>query len=123
MEDREKHVAKIREQNDQFRGGLPAPSHVPGRVVMTQGIQELTDDPAEPGKHLASMFEVVRTFEAFDETNDPYGEHDFGAFDFLGQRVFWKIDYYAPDMLHGSEDPSDLENTIRVLTMMLAHEY
>jgi hypothetical protein len=123
MEGREKYVAKIREQNDQFRGGLPAPSKVPGCVVITQGIQELTNDPAELGKYLASLFEVVRTFEAFDETNDPYGEHDFGAFDFLEQRVFWKIDYYAPDMLHGSEDPTDLENTIRVLTVMLAREY
>jgi hypothetical protein len=32
------------------------------------------------------------------EDNDPHGEHDFGAFEHEGQRIFWKIDYYAPDM-------------------------
>lgn len=119
----EEKTEKIRNLNDRFRKGLPTPSGIPGRVVMTQGIQVLTDDVAEPGKHLPSMFKTIRSFEAFDETNDPYGEHDFGAFDFLGERVFWKIDYYAPDMLHGANDPTDLENTVRVLTIMLAHEY
>ena len=46
-------------------------------------------------------------FKAFTADNDPCGEHDFGAFDHQGQRIFWKIDYYAPDMEHGSEDPAD----------------
>ena len=119
----EKKAEKIRNLNDRFRKGLPSPSDVPGRVVITQGIQSLTDDVAKPGKHLPAMFETIRSFEAFDETNDPYEEHDFGAFNFLGERVFWKIDYYAPDMLHGAEDPTDLENTVRVLTVMLSHEY
>jgi Protein of unknown function (DUF3768) len=57
----------------------------------------------------------------------PYGEHDFGAFTFDHEgeslRIFWKIDYYAPDLLHGSEDPADPAQTIRVLTIMLAEEY
>lgn len=119
----EDKTEKIRDLNDRFRKALPSPSGIPGRVVMTQGIQQLTDDAAEPGKYLPAMFEAIRSFKDFDETNDPYGEHDFGAFDFLDQRVFWKIDYYAPDMLHGSEDPTDLDNTVRVLTVMLSHEY
>ncbi|WP_257187520.1 MULTISPECIES: DUF3768 domain-containing protein [Bradyrhizobium] len=27
------------------------------------------------------------------EENDPHGEHGFGSFDLVGQKVFWKIDY------------------------------
>jgi hypothetical protein len=28
-------------------------------------------------------------FDAFTEDDDPWGEHDFGAFDHEGERIFW----------------------------------
>ena len=62
-------------------------------------------------------------FFAFTPENDPHGEHDFGNFDLEGQHVFSKIDYYDRDLQFGSEDPSDLEQTRRVMTVMLAEEY
>jgi hypothetical protein len=65
----------------------------------------------------------VKSFNTFTGDNDPHGEHDFGGFDFGGDKFFWKIDYYTPDLEHGSEDPSDPTKTTRVLTIMLAEEY
>jgi hypothetical protein len=65
----------------------------------------------------------VETFDVFTHDNDPYGEHDFGAFEHNGQRIFWKIDYYDLTMTIGSEDPSDPKHTVRVLTVMLASDY
>ena len=57
------------------------------------------------------------------EDNDPHGEHDFGSFELCGRKLFWKIEYYDPDLQHGSEDPADPAKTMRVLTVMLAEEY
>lgn len=113
----------IREQNDRFRQTVPMSGTIPGRLMLTQGIQALTDTDAEPAKYLLELFVLVRRYDDFTQDNDPHEEHDFGAFTFRDQKCFWKIDYFATDMMHGAEDPSDLKNTIRVLTIMLASEY
>ena len=63
------------------------------------------------------------TFDAFDEDNDPHGEHDFGSFELAGRTFFWKIDYYDPNLEFGAEYPSDPSKTKRILTLMLADEY
>jgi len=39
--------------------------------------------------------EKVIAFDSFTADNDPHGEHDFGAFEHDGQKIFWKIDCYA----------------------------
>ena len=113
----------IRSLNDRFRTNIPNATDVPGRVMLTQGIRQLADGDAEPGKLLPHLFKAVREFDDFSEDNDPHHEHDFGALEFEGEKVFWKIDYYAMDLQHGSEDPSDTAKTMRVLTIMLASEY
>ncbi len=59
----------------------------------------------------------------FTPDNDPFGEHDFGAFEQNGERIVWKIDYYDLAMEFGSPDPADPYQTTRVLTIMLAGEY
>ncbi|WKL23776.1 DUF3768 domain-containing protein (plasmid) [Agrobacterium tumefaciens] len=78
---------------------------------------------SHPDCRAIRIVEAVQSFKAFTPDNDPHGEHDFGAVVIESQKVFWKIDYYAPDMMHGSEDPSDPKQTRRVLTIMLAGEY
>ena len=55
--------------------------------------------------------------------NDPHEEHDFGAFDADGQRVFFKIDYFDESLTYHSPDPADPSVTKRVITIMLAEEY
>ena len=88
-----------------------------GKIVFTRGITAL------PEEDQAEILERVCTFEDFAPENDPYDEHDFGAFEHHGQRIFWKIDYYDLGERFGSPDPADLSLTRRVLTIMLASEY
>ena len=71
----------------------------------------------------AAVLERVRTFADFNPENDPSGEHDFGAIELEVEIYFFKIDYYAPDMQSGSDDPADPTKTVRVLTIMRADEY
>ncbi|MHA7820272.1 MAG: DUF3768 domain-containing protein [Erythrobacter sp.] len=103
---------RIRRLNDRFRR-----TGLGGDILITPGIQSLGEAAMQ------AIASKVADFEQFDHDNDPHGEHDFGAFDQDGQRIFWKIDYYGPDMMSGSEDPSDPDATRRVLTIMLASEY
>ena len=70
-----------------------------------------------------TILEAVASFNTFDEDIDPYGEHDFGALDVEGERLFWKIDYYDRSLSAHSPDPADPSVTTRVLTIMLAEEY
>lgn len=69
------------------------------------------------------MVQKVRLLDALNEENDPHGEHDFGSFVVRGQKVYYHIDYFDRSLEFGSEDPADPEKKVRVLTLMLAHEY
>jgi hypothetical protein len=104
--------AAIRALNDAFRT-----SFVGGSLMVTAAFTALPTDVK------ATALQRVRTFNDFDEDNDPYNEHDMGFFAEGGESMMWKIDYYAPDMMHGSDNPSDANNTRRVLTIMLASDY
>ncbi|MFM2280952.1 MAG: hypothetical protein RLZZ444_3183 [Pseudomonadota bacterium] len=106
------HAAKIRELNDHLRV-----RHAGGQLFVTHGICSLGDS------YVPAIIKAVTDFEGFDDGNDPYGEHDFGALQVLGHRIFWKIDHYDEQMQYASPDPADPAVTIRVLTIMLASEY
>jgi hypothetical protein len=90
---------------------------ITGRLVQTPGICAL------PLRDQSAIRERVELFDAFTPDNDPHQEHDFGSFDHAGESIVWKIDYYDPTLIYGSEDPSDPRLTVRVLTIMLADEY
>jgi len=105
-------AARVRVLNDNFRS-----TFIGGQVVMTQGVSDL------PIGTKARVFLAVQGFGEFSAGNDPHREHDFGSFEVEGEKYFWKIDYFALDMDGGSEDPTDPEKTMRVLTIMRADEY
>jgi Protein of unknown function (DUF3768) len=102
-------------------------------AVATVGFRSL------PEADQSSVRELIETFDAFDEDNDPHGERDFGTIYQLAcgrwtterprlrederERVFWKFDYYDRDLQFGSEDAANAAITRRVLTIMLSDEY
>jgi hypothetical protein len=111
--------AVVARQNDAFRAALLSNggSGFPGKTVCTQGIA------AEGPLFMAELLHAVATFDAFNEDNDPYGDHTFGVLEVSGTRVYWKIDLYDEEYEFGSEDPADPERTRRVLTLLLPSEY
>ncbi|MCJ2007964.1 DUF3768 domain-containing protein [Methylobacterium sp. J-092] len=88
-----------------------------GTLVLTAGIVALGR-----GRQQA-ILDAVAAFDRFDADNDPHGERDFGAVEVVGERVFWKIDYYDRSGRSASPDPADTSVTTRVLTVLLAEEY
>ncbi len=111
-EARAEYRAKVTALNDAFRKTFSG-----GKVFLTAGVSALPIDVC------ALALLKVALFKDFDEDNDPWGEHDFGAFKLEERTFFWKIDYYDKAMKFGSEDRADPEKTTRVLTLMLADEY
>jgi Protein of unknown function (DUF3768) len=103
---------RITELNDSLRRTFSG-----GKVVMTDGVAVL------PEGDLSQLLAKVRNFNEFTNDNDPHGEHDFGTIEVGGETYFFKLDYYAPNMDGGSEDPADLTKTTRVFTIMRADEY
>ena len=103
---------RIRQLNDQFRKGRGA-----GRIHC---MGELSQEGWEIQQ---SAIEAVVNFNAFDEGNDPYGEHDFGSFVLNGRRIMFKIDYYNLGLDAGADDPADPKTCCRVLTIFYAEDY
>jgi hypothetical protein len=112
MTDTTQRSREIAALNDQARTSFTG-----CRLFITCGISEL------PELIQDQILRKVRAFDTFTPDNDPYGEHDFGAFDHGGERIFWKIDYYDTELENGSPDPADPEVTTRVLTILLADEW
>jgi hypothetical protein len=103
---------RIRALNDQLRRNL-----LGGKAVMTPGFAALGSEAVQ------RLVQTVAVFGDFCIANDPHGEHDFGAFDFDGIEVFFKIDYFDKDLNFHSPEPANPAVTERVITLMLAAEY
>jgi len=118
----------IRRLNDMAR---TQPEIVNATWVITQGVAALLvgelaeGEDAKPyaPERVAALRHALATFTDWTEGNDPYGEHDFGAFTLFGARLFFKVDYYHPDHDSLAPVPGNIELCRRVLTIMLAEEY
>jgi len=109
----DKKTQEIARLNDRFRKHQQGN----GRLMVTQGIN------AKGPEFVMRVLRLVAAFDDFSPDNDPYKEHDFGMIEIDGEKIFWKFDYYDPDLKWGSQDPSDESKTCRVLTVMYSHEY
>jgi hypothetical protein len=122
-------IARIARLNDLARRAMG----VACTAVATVGFRSL------PEADQSCVRELIQTFDAFTEDNDPHGERDFGTIYQLAdgrwtterprlrederERVFWKLDYYDRQMRFASEDAANPAVTRRVLTIMLSDEY
>lgn len=106
------NIEKIKQLNVAFRKSFSG-----GKVLLTCGIASL------PLVQQNEVINKVKKFNDFTEDNDPYGEHDFGCFDYRGKQIFWKIDLYDLNYEFYSPQPDDETQTNRVLTIMFAEEY
>jgi Protein of unknown function (DUF3768) len=122
-------TARIARLNDQARQAMG----VACTAVATVGFRSLLDADQ------SCVRELIETFDAFDEDNDPHGERDFGTIYQITdgrwttdrprlrederERVFWKLDYYDRQMEFASDDAANPAVTRRVLTIMLSDEY
>lgn len=88
-----------------------------GHIFVTSGVKAIADyDPQ-------ALLDRLAAYDAFDEYNDPHGEHDFGDLTLGNIDLLWKIDYFDLDLRFASPDPADPDVTVRVLTIMLESEY
>ncbi len=98
-------VVSTADRYDLLRHNIPYIAK-PNMLVVTRGIA------AEFDGRLEEVLKRVRDFSTFTKDNDPYKEHDFGAFELDEHKIFWKIDDYDGHDGYGL-----------VLTIMLASEY
>jgi hypothetical protein len=119
---------RIRRLNDLAR---TQPQIVNATWVLTQGVNHLVmgdgerTEPVRPEAlaRAAMLRKTIAEFATWEPGSDPYSEHDFGAFDLFGERIFFKVDYYHPDHDTHAPDRASIELCRRVLTIMLADEY
>jgi hypothetical protein len=100
------NVTRVAKLNDEFRTAGSS-------FMITNGVLHLSN--------VGIIVDMVRKFNNFNPSNDPHGEHDFGAFSFNGEEIYWKIDYYDMELKYGMSplDPA----CSRVLSVLLSSEY
>ena len=105
-------MSDIATLNDTFRKTFTG-----GQVLLTAGIAAMSSEDK------ANIISLVQNFNDFTPDNNPYSENDFGTFDYKGEKILWKIDYYDLKNKYHSEDTSNPYITNRILTIMKVFEW
>ena len=105
--------------NDNVRFGIDRNA----KIVFTRSCVETFAD-GNFARGIVAQADILCTIRHHQfAADDSCDERDFGAFEFQGERLFFKIDYYDLAMEFGSEDPADASVTRRVMTVMLSSDY
>ena len=115
VEDRTRECVRIAEQNDAFRKEQTGGGQ--GKWVWTQAVD------AEGMDFVLTCVAAVAAYDNFTEENDPFGTHEMGFMEVADKRVWWKIDLYDCAYHGGSENPTSLADTRRVLTILFPSDY
>ncbi len=73
-------TSRISQLNDEFRRALLDPKRGSRGLYLTAAIAR------RPLQEQSEIIKRVVEFDDFTAENDPYGEHDFGSFEFAGER-------------------------------------
>lgn len=113
-EDRKRQI-KIRELNDRLRKMLPRTQDM---ILIVGALKN------ESAALQTLVYSAARTFDAFTEDNDPYGEHDCATFKIEGHEgtFMFQISYYDLELKYHSVDAADPSVTRRVMTLMYAYD-
>ena len=108
----DQRTQRIRDLNDRFRKGIAR-----GMYVMSPGISQLGDEAVD------RIVKTVAALEAVVPADHSHEEHAVGTFEAEGRTMVFKIYCFDNDLKYQSPDPADPAVTVRVMEVMLDHEY
>lgn len=88
-----------------------------GSISITRGVTSIE------GADREALLAALAAFDSFDLNDGPHGGRDFGDLTMWNTELLLKLDYNAPGLCFGSNDPADPAVTHRVLTIMLPEEW
>lgn len=109
--------------NDLLRAGLDATARIGFTNTVLHNLRGNYETEEQAQRNiLMGQVELLKAIATapIDPEDDPYGERDFSALDFRGQRIFWKIDLYEDPDVKSANDPPAIT---RVITIMLPSDY
>jgi len=103
---------RIRMLNDHLRR-----TGTGGRVLITASLQAM--GPVA----VADILREIASYNGFSPDGEPQCKRDFGAVTYQGQKVFFKIEYYAADKSGRLQNIADPKLTKRVMTVFTSADY